>query len=196
VQALSADRYCVKFTASETLIAKIDQARALLGHQLPDGDLAAILERALDALIAERMKKKFAVTPRRRLVPRAATKAATRDARYVPSEVRRVVSERDEYRCTYVDEAGHRCIERRRLEFDHVLQKARGGDETVDNLRLRCRPHNHGRAVSELGAERVDRAIATRRAASRRHRQAAGLPIPPPPCVEPPRPVASDHATA
>jgi 5-methylcytosine-specific restriction endonuclease McrA len=178
-QPLSADRYCVKFTASETLVAKIDQARALLGHQLPTGDLAAIVERALDALIAERLKKKFAVTPRRRLVPRVSGKAATGDHRHVPAEVRRVVSERDEYRCTYVDESGHRCSERRRLEFDHVLQKASGGRETVDNLRLRCRPHNHGRAVYELGAEHVDRAIATRRAASPRRRQAAGVPITP-----------------
>jgi 5-methylcytosine-specific restriction endonuclease McrA len=175
-QPLAADRYCVKFTASDTLIAKLDQARALLGHQLPSGDLAAIVERALDALIAERMKMKFAVTPRRRLVPRVSKKAVTADQRHVPAEVRRVVSDRDEYRCTYVDEGGNRCAERRRLEFDHVLQKARGGRETVDNLRLRCRPHNQGRAVHELGAEHVERAIATRRAASTRRRQAAAAP--------------------
>lgn len=172
-QPLSADRYFVKFTASDALVAKIEQARALLGHQVPGGELAAIVERALDALIAERMKKKFGATSRRRLVPRTSTREATGDQRHVPAAVRRVVSQRDGYRCTYVDEANNRCEERRRLEFDHVVQKARGGGETVDNLRLRCRPHNQGRAVHELGAAHVEHAIATRRAASHRRDAAA-----------------------
>src|SRR5262249_410239 len=126
-------------------------------------ELATIFERALDALIAERMRKKFGATSKPRVVSRARKEALGR--RHVPAAVRRAVAERDGYRCTYVDEAGNRCKERRRLEFDHVLPKAKGGGETVDNLRLRCRPHNHGRAVHELGALHMQRAIATRRAA-------------------------------
>src|SRR6185436_9183509 len=61
VQPLGGDRYKVQFTASQRLRDKLEQARHLLKQQVPDGDLAEICERALDLLIAARMKQRFAV---------------------------------------------------------------------------------------------------------------------------------------
>lgn len=72
-------------------------------------------------------------------------------SRHIPAEVRRAVIERDGERCTFVDDRGKRCPEKRRLEFDHAEGFARTGRHTVDGLRLRCRPHNQWEAESMYG---------------------------------------------
>jgi hypothetical protein len=38
------------------------------------------------------------------------------------------------------------------VDFDHVVLFARGGEATVENLRLRCDPHNQHAAERELGS--------------------------------------------
>jgi hypothetical protein len=50
VEPLSASGYRVQFTASDELYAKIEQAKELLSHGMPSGDLAQLFERAMDAL--------------------------------------------------------------------------------------------------------------------------------------------------
>jgi len=52
-----------------------------------------------------------------------------------------------------VSESGHRCEACRPLEFDHVIEVARGGDTSVENLRLRCRAHNQFAAEQTFGKE-------------------------------------------
>src|SRR5262249_39052326 len=92
-------------------------------------------------------KRKFAVTERRR---RGRSSA---NPRHVPAEVRNAVWRRDGGRCTFVAQGGHRCGERRRLGFDHILPVARGGRAAVGHLRLRCRAHNQYEAERAFGAE-------------------------------------------
>ena len=123
---------------------KLEYAKALLAHVTRDE--GAVLERALDALIAKLEAKKFAKTEH----PRAARESA--DPRHVPAAVRRVVIERDGGRCTFVGDHGHRCETRDGLEFDHIVPVARGGESTEDNLRLRCRAHNQLEAERTFGA--------------------------------------------
>lgn len=64
--ALSGSRYRLQVTLPENTRAKLDAARDLLRHQVSDGDLASVLDHALDALIEVRMKRKFAKTSRPR----------------------------------------------------------------------------------------------------------------------------------
>jgi 5-methylcytosine-specific restriction endonuclease McrA len=63
---LRTDRYKVQFTAGQRLHDKIKQAQHLLRSQIPSGELAEVVERALDVLIAQRMKQRFAVGRRSR----------------------------------------------------------------------------------------------------------------------------------
>jgi hypothetical protein len=56
---LSAETFAVQFTASRELRDKISEARALLCHSVPDGDLASIIEKGLDLLIEKVKKKRF-----------------------------------------------------------------------------------------------------------------------------------------
>jgi hypothetical protein len=62
------------------------------------------------------------------------------------------VWERDGGQCGFVGETGNRCPARARLEFDHVDPVARGGEATVEGIRLRCRAHNQYEAECVFGA--------------------------------------------
>jgi hypothetical protein len=65
--------------------------------------------------------------------------------------VKRAVLKRDQGRCTFVGDTGHRCGARKFLEFDHIEPVARGGTPSVDGIRLRCHSHNQLEAERALG---------------------------------------------
>jgi len=137
VRPLSPDRYKLQLTISGDTLEKLRLAKDMLRHALPSGDDGALLERALDALLVDLAKKKFAATDR----PRK-SKPANPESRHVPAEVKRTVWVRDLGRCAFVGKKGHRCHERAFLEFHHVQPYAEAGLATPANIELRCRQHN------------------------------------------------------
>ncbi len=62
VMALSPDRYKLQLTIGGDTLEKLRLAKDMLGHAIPSGDDAAILDRALTALLVELAKKKFSDT--------------------------------------------------------------------------------------------------------------------------------------
>ena len=130
-------RYSVRFTASEALVGKLERLGALMSHTCAPSDLPALVEQAVDLAIEHHEKRRFG--QRKRTV---ASKKASANTRYIPTNVRREVYERDQGRCTYSATDGRRCEGRHRLQFDHILPFAMGGASTADNLRLRCQTHN------------------------------------------------------
>ena len=89
--------------------------------------------------------------------------------RYVPVAVLREVYLRDQRQCTFVSKDGRRCAARHFLELDHVQPWALGGENSVRNLRLRCRAHNQQYAVERFGQTH----IAAARGARERRRPSA-----------------------
>jgi hypothetical protein len=94
-----------------------------------------------------------------------------------------VVWERDGGQCTFVSEGGRRCEARKALQFDHVLVVARGGEATVDGIRLRCRAHNQFTAERTFGAgfmrhKRISAAELRAAAQAARAKQATRTPKP------------------
>ncbi len=148
---LSPGRFALQLTVDQETYDQLRYAQSLLGHALPSGDVVQVFRRALDALVRELEQHKFAKSARSR--PRR----SAANGRYVPAEIRRAVWQRDGGRCTFVSDAGRRCEERTRLEFDHVDPVARGGRTTVDRMRLRCRAHNEYAAECAFGSEFMDR---------------------------------------
>jgi hypothetical protein len=114
--------------------------------------VAQVLDRALDALIAQLEKNRFGATEK----PRPGRRPKP-GGRHIPADVRRRVRDRDGDQCTFVGENGRRCQECRFLEFDHVLPVARGGVATPGNLRLRCRAHNQFAAEAAFGVSFMSR---------------------------------------
>jgi len=137
VAPLAPERYRIQFTASAETREKLRRAQDLLRHQIPDGDPAAVFDRALEALLRDLEKKKLGATARP-----GASRARRRGSRHIPAAVRRAVWVRDGERCTFVAEDGRRCAERGFLEIDHVRPHADGGPASVQNCRILCKGHN------------------------------------------------------
>jgi hypothetical protein len=72
-------------------------------------------------------------------------------SRRVPAALRRAVFERDERRCTYRSDSGERCRETAHLELHHLVPFARGGEQRLENITLRCRAHNALAAEQDFG---------------------------------------------
>jgi hypothetical protein len=154
---LSQTRHKVQFTASDELRSKLERAQDLLRHANADGDLAVVVERAMDLLLEKLEKQRLGKTSRPRRSPEDGDLAS------VTRATRRAVFERDGERCTFTDAEGHRCPATTWLELDHVLARARGGTSEPGNLRVRCRAHNRLHAEQTFGKEHVGRAIRERR---------------------------------
>jgi hypothetical protein len=164
---LSEARHKVQFTASDELRKKLERAQDLMRHANAEGDLAVVVERAVDLLLDKLEKQRLGKSSR-------PAKSPSRDSPE-PSEVtsvsratRRAVFERDGERCTFTDAEGHRCPATTWLELDHVIPRARGGTSEARNLRVRCRAHNLLYAEQTFGKEHVGRKICERRRRRRR----------------------------
>ncbi len=147
VAPLAPKRYALQLTMSQEMHDKLRHAQALLSHALPSGDVAAVLERALDEFIAKLEKAKYAAAEK----PRAIKANTSANPRQIPAHVKREVRERDGFQCTFVSESGQRCPERHFLEFDHIDPVSRGGKATAERMRLRCRAHNQYEAEQSFG---------------------------------------------
>jgi hypothetical protein len=66
VEPLAPERYKVQVTVDKETYDRLRFAQALLRHQIPDGDVAAIVGRAVGALVEALLKEKVAATERPR----------------------------------------------------------------------------------------------------------------------------------
>lgn len=152
---LSPRRYKLQVTIGQDARDTLVELQNLLSHQIPDGDPAAVVERALDVLLTETKKKKGALVDK----PLARRKKGGGRTRAIPAHIRREVFRRDEGRCAFVDGKGRRCESAWQLEFHHCVPFGREGPHSTGNIELRCRAHNQYEAELEYG----QRFIATRR---------------------------------
>jgi hypothetical protein len=190
-EALSEGRYKLQLTIGQPLHDKLERAQDLLRHVVPDGDLAEILGRAVDALLVQIEKATLGKSARRQAkengdasaepppregAKQSATSSAPNrederarepDTARVGRPARRTVFERDREQCTFVSKAGERCPSRAFLEIDHIQPVALGGAGNVSNLRLLCRNHNRLAAEAAFGKDLVARAISSRKRQSR-----------------------------
>jgi hypothetical protein len=146
----------VSFTADGELHAQLQELRALMRHQVPDGDLANILGRAVALLLAKVRKQKFGEVSAPK-PPKPGTPGNEAASRHVPAAIRREVARRDGGRCSYVSARGVRCGAQEFLEFHHVDPWARTGTHPVEGIALRLRAHNEYEACRDFGEEHMVR---------------------------------------
>jgi 5-methylcytosine-specific restriction endonuclease McrA len=147
IKLLSPQRFGLQTTLEQTTHDKLQYALDLLGSAIRAGDIAQVIDRALDALIPQLEKRKFGAAAR------GLKSTNPNSSRHIPAAVRNAVWKRDGGHCTFVSDTGHRCEARKFIEFDHVEPVARGGQSTVANVRLRCRAHNQLAAERALGID-------------------------------------------
>jgi hypothetical protein len=169
VAPIAPQRFGLQLTMNQATHDKLRHVQALLGHQIPSGDVVQVLDYALDAAIERLEKRKLAATQR----PRPKGRRPAAGKRTVPARVKRAVWARDSGRCTFVSETGRRCPARKCLEFDHIEEVARGGEASVQDIRLRCRAHNQYQAECTFGAGFMEQKREEARRAAEARRQDA-----------------------
>ena len=171
---LAPERFGLQVTLDQETHELLQQARELMGHQNPTGQIGPVLKSALKLLVAHLEQQKYAATEH----PGPARPC--KSARHIPAAVKRAVWERDEGQCTFVSDSGKRCAARSMLEFDHAEAVARGGEATASNVRLACRGHNQHAAECAFGAEFMERKRHERQARARVAQRARTTPRPAP----------------
>jgi hypothetical protein len=161
IEPLAEKTYRVEFTANQELRNKLRVAQDLLRHRIPDGDLACIVERALDVLIDHVKKERFGVGRKPRKPSAEAVKEET-SSRHIPDAIKRKVYQRDAGRCTFIDERGRRCPATGNLEFEHIDGFALTHLHDEDRIRLLCRAHNQHAAEKLYGRAFMERARSLR----------------------------------
>ena len=165
-EPLGGERYLVRFTAGPELHAQLQELRALMRHQIPDGDLGKLLARAVAVLLEQVRKQKLADRPS----PKPATPPTSPASRHIPAAIRRSVWSRDGGHCTFVSEAGRRCNASEFVEFHHRDPWARARVHDVNAISLLCRAHNQHEARHDFGAEHMSRCEARPRPQRPGHR--------------------------
>ncbi len=152
---LSTERFHIQFSAGVSLKDKLERALDLMSHSNPKRDLATVIERGLDLVLAELEKKKLGKTDKPRRSPGTKHGDFSRQAR-------REIYERDGEQCTYTSPSGERCQTRAFVQLDHENPRACGGAGTTRNGRLLCRAHNLFEAEKVFGRKYVESRIRLR----------------------------------
>jgi len=107
VDPLTADLRRLHVTVSRRFLEKLEAAKEALSHARPCADAEAILEAALDLILAQQAKRRAqAKKPRK---PKATAASAAEAADIVPTEVRRTVWVRGDGRCQWRMDGGGNC---------------------------------------------------------------------------------------
>jgi 5-methylcytosine-specific restriction endonuclease McrA len=177
--AATEQKFLVRFVASEELMARFEEAKALLSHRCKDGTFAGVLGILLEEFLEKHSpearhrrrqarNKKAAAGPTakqkthsrrrecenrrsQRRVSENRKSTSTNPTRHIPAAVRDEVFVRDEGRCSFIARDGTRCRSKRSLQVDHIRPFAAGGSHEPSNLRLLCALHNHLAAERTLG---------------------------------------------
>src|SRR5688572_13158964 len=89
VTPLAADRYLLRVTVSAETHARLRRAQALMGHRVPDGGAAVIIDKALSLLVDQLERAKLARVRRPRgASTRTAVSASAGGSRHIPAAMR------------------------------------------------------------------------------------------------------------
>lgn len=171
----------IKIVADEAMLRDLNRLKEIWSHAMPGATYTQIIAR----LAAEAVRSQDPNLKAERAAARSAARqkrceAATVDAdskqtaalpstvgvsstphparsRMIPSTVKHAVWIRDSGRCTFENsETGAVCESKHFVECDHIIPFARGGEHTTENLRLRCRAHNHQHSVESYGSPKAN----------------------------------------
>jgi hypothetical protein len=182
LQPARPDVYNFRFSAGKAFKEKLERLAEVLGIENPSGNMAHVLERALELALQrkdpkakrerrlERERKQLAAGAKESCPdknPAGEEALASRDgpapSRYIPAAVRERALERAGYRCEYTGPGGTRCTSRTRLEIEHELPFAIFRSHDEHHLRVFCPGHNRLSAERVYGAEFVRARIEERR---------------------------------
>ncbi|HEY8272491.1 MAG TPA: HNH endonuclease signature motif containing protein [Pseudobdellovibrionaceae bacterium] len=149
---LSATHTQILLTLDQETLKLFKEAKDLLSHSIPNGDLSEVLK-SISIIAVEHLAKKKGRTPP--LKSPTSVKQSVDDSpipsRYISQEIKRIVFARAGGCCEFVGSEGHRCTSRFQLEIDHLYPWSQGGSNRAENLSLKCKSHNFYRTKETHG---------------------------------------------
>lgn len=153
VRAVAGDRVRMSVDMPTSLLEKIERAQDLLSTGTACDKLKAMevvftewLDMKDPVKKAERAKvrefKRTAKSCSNRISSKPAASASKFKRAPIPSAVKHAVTLRDGHRCTFVDQKGRRCDERRWIDTHHIKPVSRGGTNDLGNLATLCSAHH------------------------------------------------------
>ena len=152
----------LKFILDPELLRKLTRIKVLLGHRLPMGNWADVINQLCDETLERidplvKAKRALERSEKHAEVESPRTGAAKSSRLAIPTAIRNRIWHRDGGRCVYIDsKSGVRCNSTLRIEIDHIRPVALGGDNSAENLRLLCRAHNQRRNIPPRLAAEAD----------------------------------------
>jgi hypothetical protein len=119
----------LELTLSENGHQDLLRMKELLSHSVPQGELSAVIEKALRFYLEKKEPK-----------PTSAAEVAMQQ-KTIPAQLRRQIFLRDKS-CQFKTDNGRICGSRHQLQIDHIQMRYHGGTNEPENLRLLCRKHN------------------------------------------------------
>ncbi len=164
---LGPDKVKMSFEATPELAEKIEVLKGMVAHKNFSGELARLVEIAVDIALVQLNKQKAGAARNKAgetaevnaepamaktenastLGPDKVARAALR-SRYISVKAKQEVWRRSGGQCAYIDKtSGKRCTSRHGLEVDHIHEFGMGGSNGIENLRLMCSSHNKFRSL-------------------------------------------------
>ena len=138
----------------------------ILFHQNPEGRLdqlfKKLVELGLEKYDPERRIARRQKSPCAPKVQSQKTKEIEQfllRSQHIPAEIRDEVWQRDKGRCQYEREDGHICGSTYKIQVDHIIPHAIGGNHDPRNLRLLCARHNGLMASKVFGYDMTRQAL-------------------------------------
>lgn len=135
VRQVTADMVHFSFDARVATNEKVKRVKALYAHTHPNMSMDELLDMLCDVAI----EQKFATS-----------RKSSRQDPDSKAGVLRAVAERDMHKCV-------NCGSEFAPEFDHIIPKGKGGEDTFENLRLLCRNCNQRAAIVAYGLEKMEK---------------------------------------
>jgi hypothetical protein len=147
------------FTKAQFEILK--RAQELISHSVPSHDLAEVIthlatlviKKADGKLNCQKSNSDSDTLTKCVSEDKAATKTTQsfserpRSRKYISVKIKRAIRARAGNCCEHLQPtSGVKCESRFQLQIDHVIPKAKGGGDEIENLRLLCGVHNRGEA--------------------------------------------------
>lgn len=158
LRRVSATHTEIRAALTEEGARLLEEARDLDAN--PGASLAEILEKALRFYVAEKRKRKTGGVKKHSGQSRVQLKSKsarvkdtpTRRSRYISRAIRRMIYERAQGKCQFIDsKTGRPCDSQRSLTLEHRIPFSFGGANTTENLALYCSAHNTHTAEKLFG---------------------------------------------
>lgn len=142
----------VTTTLDAELMKQLEEIQILLNQKMQIKDLLKYLADEQLKILRKKSQRDEKPTSEEGVEDRIANK----NRRHISAKIRRAVMNQAEHQCCFVDPVTQkRCEERYDLQLEHIIPKAWGGGDELENLEALCLTHNRLRAMQKFGAEQM-----------------------------------------